>query len=66
MEVMLDPLLEHWLTCRSKTKRFPRNKNRPWQKPANGCKHNPGIPFEQVVAKLGFTTEEATNYQDLT
>ena len=27
-------------------------------------KHNPGIPFEQVVAELGFTMEEVENYQD--
>ncbi len=27
-------------------------------------KHNPGIPFEQVVAELGFTMEEVQNYQD--
>jgi hypothetical protein len=27
-------------------------------------KHNPGIPFEQVVAELGFTMEEVKNYQD--
>jgi hypothetical protein len=26
--------------------------------------HNPGIPFEQVVAELGFTMEEVNNYQD--
>ena len=27
-------------------------------------KHNPGIPFEQVVAELGFTMEEVKSYQD--
>lgn len=27
-------------------------------------KHNPGIPFEQVVAELGFTMDEVKNYQD--
>ena len=27
-------------------------------------RHNPGIPFEQVVAELGFTMEEIRNYQD--
>ena len=27
-------------------------------------KHNQGIPFEQVVAELGFTMEEVNNYQD--
>ena len=27
-------------------------------------KHNEGIPFEQVVAELGFTMEEVTNYKD--
>lgn len=27
-------------------------------------KHNPGIPFEQVVAELGFTMEQVKNYQD--
>jgi hypothetical protein len=27
-------------------------------------KHNPGIPFEKVVAELGFTMEEVKNYQD--
>ena len=27
-------------------------------------KHNPGIPFEQVVAELGFTMEEVKNYKD--
>jgi hypothetical protein len=27
-------------------------------------KHNPGIPFAQVVAELGFTMEEVKNYQD--
>ncbi len=27
-------------------------------------KHNRGIPFEQVVAKLGFSMEEVKNYQD--
>jgi hypothetical protein len=26
-------------------------------------KHNPGIPFEQVVAELGLTMEEVKNYQ---
>lgn len=27
-------------------------------------KHNPGIPFEQIVAELGFTMEEVKNYRD--
>ena len=27
-------------------------------------KHNEGIPFEQVVAELGFTIEQVKNYQD--
>ena len=27
-------------------------------------KHNPGIPFEQVVAELGFTMEQVKNYRD--
>ena len=27
-------------------------------------KHNPGIPFEQVVAELGFTMEEVKNYRE--
>ncbi len=27
-------------------------------------KHNAGIPFEQVVAELGFTMEEVKNYRD--
>lgn len=27
-------------------------------------KHNKGIPFEQVVADLGFTMEEVTNFKD--
>jgi hypothetical protein len=27
-------------------------------------KHNKGIPFEQVLAELGFTMEEVRNYQD--
>jgi hypothetical protein len=27
-------------------------------------KHNEGIPFEQVVAELGFTMEEVTNFRD--
>ena len=27
-------------------------------------KHNPGIPFEQVVAELGLTMEEIRSYQD--
>jgi hypothetical protein len=27
-------------------------------------KHNQGIPFEQVVAEMGFTMEEVRNYQD--
>jgi hypothetical protein len=27
-------------------------------------KHNPGIPFEQVVAEFGFTMEQVKNYQD--
>jgi hypothetical protein len=26
--------------------------------------HNSGIPFEQVVAQLGFTMEEVKNYQE--
>ncbi|MBK9167066.1 MAG: hypothetical protein IPM24_06325 [Bryobacterales bacterium] len=26
--------------------------------------HNEGIPFEQVVAELGFTMDEVRNYQD--
>ena len=27
-------------------------------------KHNKGTPFEQVVAELGFTMEEVTNFKD--
>jgi hypothetical protein len=27
-------------------------------------KHNPGIPFEQVVAELGFSMEEVKNHHD--
>jgi len=27
-------------------------------------KHNPGVPFEKAVAKLGFTMEEVRSCQD--
>jgi hypothetical protein len=27
-------------------------------------KHNPGIPFEEVVAELGFTIEQIRNHQE--
>jgi len=64
MEVMLDPVSRALANAPIDDEPVTEEEERAVAEAREWLKHNPGIPFEQVVAELGFTMEEVENYQD--
>jgi hypothetical protein len=56
LETIVDPAFEDEEIGEEEAEAVARSKE--W------FKHNPGIPFEEVVADLGFTMEQIRNYKD--
>jgi hypothetical protein len=66
MEVMLDPVSRALANAPIDDEPITEEEERAVAEAREWLKHNPGIPFEQVVAELGLTMEEIRNYQDPT
>jgi len=64
LEVLLDPFDRALATAEIDDEPVTGEDLRDIEASREWFKHNQGIPFEQVVAELGFTMEEVTNYKD--
>ena len=64
LEVMVDPVSRALANASVDDEPLTQDEERAIAEAREWLKHNPGIPFEQVVAELGFTMEEVKNYQD--
>jgi ethanolamine utilization microcompartment shell protein EutL len=64
MEVMLDPVSRALANAPADDEPVTEEEERTVAEAREWLKHNPGIPFEQVVAELGLTMEEIRNYRD--
>ena len=64
LESMLDPFDRALATAGIDDEPVTEEDMRDIESSREWFKHNEGIPFEQVVAELGFTMEEVTNYKD--
>ena len=64
LEAMVDPVSRALANAPVDDEPITEEEERAIAQAREWLKHNPGIPFEQVVAELGFTMEEVKNYQD--
>jgi hypothetical protein len=64
LETILDPLAAALRNAPVDDEPVTEEEERAINEAREWLKHNPGIPFEHVVAELGFTMEEVKNYQD--
>ena len=64
LEVLLDPFDRALATAEIDDEPVTEEELRDIEASREWFKHNDGIPFEQVVAELGFTMEEITNYKN--
>jgi hypothetical protein len=64
LEVLLDPFDLALATAEIDDEPVTEAEMRDIEASRDWFKHNKGTPFEQVVAELGFTMEEVTNYKD--
>jgi len=64
LEAIVDPVAAALHNAPIDDEPVTEDEERAVQEAREWLKHNPGIPFEQVVAELGFTMEEVKNYQD--
>jgi hypothetical protein len=65
MEVMLDPVSRALADAPIEDEEISEEEEKAVAESREWFKHNPGIPFEQVVAELGFTMEEVADYRDI-
>jgi hypothetical protein len=61
LEILLDPLDRALAMAEIDDEPVTEEERREIEASEEWFKHNEGIPFEQVVAELGFTMEEVTN-----
>jgi hypothetical protein len=64
LEAMLDPVSRALANAPIDDEPVTEEDERAVEEAREWLRHNPGIPFEQVVAELGLTMEEVRNYQD--
>jgi hypothetical protein len=63
MEVMLEPLSHSLAHTALEDEKISRDEEQSVARSKEWFQHNEGIPFEQVVADLGFTMEQIQNYR---
>ena len=61
LEAMVDPVSRALANAPIDDEPMTEEEERAVAEAREWLKHNPGIPFEQVVAELGFTLEEVKN-----
>jgi hypothetical protein len=64
LEAMLDPVTRALANAPEDDEPVTEEEDRAVAEARESLQRNGGIPFEQVVAELGFTMEEVRNYQD--
>jgi hypothetical protein len=64
LEVLLDPFDRALAFAEIDDEPVTQEERRDIEASREWSQRNQGIPFEQVVAELGFTMEEVTNYND--
>jgi hypothetical protein len=64
LETMLDPLSRTLANAPIEDEEIGEEEERAVAESKEWLKHNKGIPFEEIVAELGFTMEEVRNYKD--
>ena len=64
LEVMLDPVSRALANAPPEDEEISAEEEAAVAEAREWLKHNQGIPFEQVVAELGFSMEEVINHQD--
>jgi len=64
LEAMLDPVFRALANAPFDDEPVTEEEERAIAESSDWLKRNPGIPFEQVVAELGFTMEEVRNYRE--
>lgn len=64
LEVLLDPLDRALAAAGMDDEPVTEKERRDIEASREWFKHNEGIPFEQVVAKLGLTMEEVLNHKE--
>ena len=64
LEVLLDPLDRALAAAGMDDEPVTEKERRDIEASREWFKHNEGIPFEQVVAKLGLTMEEVINHKE--
>jgi len=63
MEVMLDPVSRGLASPPIEDEEISAEEEQAVERSKEWFKHNEGIPFEQVVADLGFTMEQLRDYR---
>jgi hypothetical protein len=61
---MLDPLSRTLANAPIEDEEISEEEERTVAESKEWLKHNKGIPFEEIVAELGFTMEEVHNYKE--
>ena len=64
LEVMVEPLSRSLALAPVEDEEISEEEERAVAEAREWLKHNPGIPFEEVVAGLGLSMEEVRNYRD--
>ena len=64
LEAMLDPVARALANAPVDDEPVTEEEERAVAEARESLQRNGGIPFEQVVAELGFTLDEVRNYQD--
>lgn len=64
LEAMLDPVARALANAPVDDEPVTEEEERAVAQARESLQRNGGIPFEQVVAELGFTLDEVRNYQD--
>lgn len=63
VEVMLDPVARAIANAAVDEEPLTRDDERALDEAREWLKHNQGIPYEQVLAELGITSEDIENYK---
>jgi hypothetical protein len=64
LEVMLDPVSRALGNAPPEDEEITAEEQQAVAEAREWLQHNPGIPFEQVLAGLGLSMEEVRNYQE--
>ena len=64
IEAMLDPVAQAIANAPVDDEPLTPEEVKDLDQAREWCKHNPGIPHEQVLAELGITQEEIENYKE--